>query len=227
MESSLLNRLKNTSILVVEDDEIALFGIEQGLKNYCKSFYSATDGLDGIEIYKKNQIDIIITDIHLPVLNGFDMIREILTINPTQKFIVMTSYDSDKNISKSINEGACLFLKKPIQIENLQIQLLHVIGKDDDEIVKLSNSISVNPKRQIIYKNSEILSLSYKSNSIFWLLFNNLNKTVHYDVIESYIYENEEASKNAIRMAISRVADIIGKDLIKNISGVGYMMKIS
>lgn len=225
MDSLLLNRLKDTSILIVEDDEIALFGIEQGLKKYCKAIYLAEDGMEGIEVYKKNQIDIIITDIHLPLINGFDMMREILKINPSQKFIVMTSYDNDKNILESISEGAYLFLKKPISIENLQTQLLLMIAKECEQIIKLSDTIKVNPKKQIIYKNSEILTLSYRNNNIFWLLFNNLNRIVDYDVIQDYIYDNEDVNKSAIRMAMSRIANIIDKDLIENISGVGYIMR--
>lgn len=226
MDSILLNRLRDTTLLVVEDDEIALFGLEQGLKNYCKVFYSAGDGADGIELYKKHHIDIIITDIHLPIVNGFDMIREILKINPNQKFIIMTSYDNDKNILESISEGAYLFLKKPISIEHLQTQLLLMSAKEDEEFVRLSDNITVNPKKQTIYKNSKVLTLSYKSNNIFWLLFNNLNRIVDYDTLQDYIYDNEEVSMSAMRMAVSRVANIIGKDLFENISGVGYMMKL-
>lgn len=225
MDSILLNRLKNTSILIVEDDEIALFGLVQGLKDYSKAVYSATDGLDGLEMYKKHQIDIIITDIHLPSINGFDMMHEILKINPAQKFIVMTSYDNDKNILQSISEGAYMFLKKPISIENLQTQLLLMIGKESEDLVCLSSSIKVNPKKQIIYKDLVVITLSYTSNNIFWLLFNNLNRIVDYDVIQDYIYDNEDVSKSAIRMAVSRVSNEIGKDLIENVSGVGYILK--
>ena len=225
MASLLLDRLKETSLLIVEDDEIAIFGLEQGLKDHCKAVYLAKDGMEGIELYRQHQVDIIIADIHLPIINGFDMMREVLKINPSQKFIVMTSYDSDKNILESITEGAYLFLKKPISIENLQTQLLLMAAKESEQLISLSSNIKVNPTKQVVYKNSEVLTLSYRNNNIFWLLFNNLNRTVSYDVIQDYIYDDEYVSKSAIRMAVSRVASIIGKDLIENISGIGYMLK--
>jgi DNA-binding response OmpR family regulator len=98
-------------------------------------------------------------------------------------------------------------------------------AKESEQLISLSSNIKVNPTKQVVYKNSEVLTLSYRNNNIFWLLFNNLNRTVSYDVIQDYIYDDEYVSKSAIRMAVSRVASIIGKDLIENISGIGYMLK--
>ena len=79
MHTATLNLLKSLSVLVVEDDDIARLMIAQGVKPYCESFYEAKDGFEGFEIFKKQRIDIIVTDIHMPGLNGFEMMKEILT----------------------------------------------------------------------------------------------------------------------------------------------------
>jgi len=109
-----LEILKKTSVLVVEDDDMARELIISGLKPYCEQVIGAFNGQDGVEKFKKQGFDIVMSDIHMPVLNGFEMMNEMKRTKPHQKFIVFTSYDSDENLIKSMEEGAMLFLKKPI-----------------------------------------------------------------------------------------------------------------
>jgi YesN/AraC family two-component response regulator len=129
MHQTTLNLLKNFSLLVVEDDEIALMMIKQALKPYVGSLYTAKDGFEGLELFKKYRVDMIVTDIHLPGINGFEMIKEIQILKPEQLFIVMTSFDTDQNIIHSMHEGACNFLRKPIDIKELQTALLMVSSR--------------------------------------------------------------------------------------------------
>lgn len=76
---------------------MARTALKLGLKPYCRCYYEASNGYEGIEIFKNHKIDIIITDIHMPLLNGLEMIEEIKKIKPQQSFIVITSYDTDEN----------------------------------------------------------------------------------------------------------------------------------
>ena len=217
--------LNAITVLVVEDDEMVRVSIVQSLEPYCKKVYVAKDGLEGLELFKKSFVDVVITDINMPELNGFEMIREILKIKPTQEFIVMTSYDSDENLLASIEEGACSYLRKPLRAEELQTSLLLLSKKSVSNITILSNTLKVDKTKELIYKNDRELFLPPTQERAFWVLFNNLNRPVRYDVIAEYVYENEETNKNAIRIMLSRLAEIIGKELIVNISGVGYMLK--
>lgn len=82
-------RILNTkSLLLVENDEIARIAITQALKPFCENFITAKNGLEGLEKFRNYKIDMIITDINMPHLNGLDMISEILKLKPEQKFIV-------------------------------------------------------------------------------------------------------------------------------------------
>ena len=75
MQQRTLNLLNHLSVQAVEDDELARVVIKENLEDYCEAFYEAADGLAGLELFKKHRIDIIITDIHLPGSNGFEMIN--------------------------------------------------------------------------------------------------------------------------------------------------------
>ncbi len=225
MHSQTLNLLENISVLVVEDDELARTAIKQGLKAYCRSFFVAKDGLEGLEVFKKYPIDIIITDIHMPNLNGFEMIKEILKLKPGQLFIVMTSYDTDKNILSSINEGACSFLRKPLDIEDLQTALLLNSGNIKYKKLQLTDEVLIDYQTEMIYKDGEVVYLSHKSNKIFWMLSFNVNKLVSYELFEDFVYEGEVINHSTLHNAILRIKKQFKSLNIENIPNSGYILR--
>ncbi|XOB62931.1 response regulator [Campylobacterota bacterium DY0563] len=225
MNNNTLNLLNELSILVVEDDEIARIAIKQGIGNHCKRYYEAEDGLEGLEKFKKEQIDIIITDIHMPALNGFDMIEEIRKLKPNQLFIVMTSYDTDENLITSINEGVFSFLRKPLIIEELQTSLLIAKGRLQYTTKQLSSSIKIDYRNEDIFLNNKHIFLSFNNHKIFWLLCYNLGNLVSYEMIEDYIYDCESVNKSTLHNAILRIKHQLPSVIIDNIQNQGYILK--
>ncbi|MDR0665912.1 MAG: response regulator [Campylobacteraceae bacterium] len=226
MHESTLELLNNFSVLVVEDDELTRNMLKRGLKKYFGDFHEAKDGLEGFEVFKKNRADIIVTDIHLPYISGFEMIQEILKLKPKQPFIVITSYNTDQNILKSIQNGAVSFLRKPlIDIQDLQTTLLlTLMPKINQKHTNIGKGVSIDFNREIIYKDNEPLFLSQINNKIFWLLCYNLNMLVTYEMIEDYVYNNESVSKYAIHMSIMRIKKRLGIN-IENVIDSGYILK--
>lgn len=226
MHLQTLNLLKKLSILLVEDDEIARITIKQDIKPYCKKFFEADDGLSGLEIFKKNQIDVIVTDINMPGINGFDMIKEIVRLKPEQLFIVMTSYDTDQNIIQSIQEGALSFLRKPLDMEDLQTALLMAIGRLKYTTKTLSPTVQIDYQKETIYLNNKPVFLSHNCNKIFWLLCYNTGNLVSYDMFEDYIYNNESVNKSKLHNAIMKIKKLLSSIDIENIANEGYILKV-
>ncbi|WP_291952936.1 response regulator [Campylobacter sp.] len=221
MTNESLNLLKKLSVLIVEDNEISKDLLVSGLKAYCNNVYSCENGEDGIIYFKKYKIDIIITDIHMPIMNGFEMMKNILTLKPDQKFIVLTSYDA--TLSKSLDMGATLFLEKPIDIKMLRSLLVTLSYEKYEKLVKINKNISINLKKEKIYKDGEEFYLSYLQNKFFWLFAYNLNKLVSYEMIEEFVYRNDTPSKGAIANIILRLKKELGIK-IKNIPESGYIL---
>lgn len=218
---------KNFTILVVEDDVVARAMIKQSISKYFKIFYEASDGLEGFSIFKKSKIDIILTDIQMPNLTGLEMIRYIQDIKPKQPFIVITSYDSDENLLKSLNQGALNFLRKPIDIIGIKTALLLALSKNKCNKKQISQDVGIDFNSENIYLKNKLIFLSFTENKIFWLLCYNLNNLVSYDLIESYIYSNEYFCKKTIQVSISRIKSKLPDIKIKNISNQGYILKDS
>ncbi|ASM36376.1 response regulator transcription factor [Campylobacter sputorum] len=225
MQLSTLKLLENFTIMIVEDDKTALSMLELGLKPYCKKLFLARDGLEGLEIFKKNQIDMILTDLHMSNLNGFEMIKIILSIKPSQNFIVMTSYDSDQNFLNSIKHGALNFIRKPLNMLTIQSSLIIALSNIKSEKKQISKRVSVDYSNENIYLDDELVFLSQNNHKIFWLFLYNLNNVVSYELIESYVYNDENFSKKALQMSIKRIKSQLVDIKLENISSIGYILK--
>ena len=92
--------LKNITILYVEDDTGIRTQMSQILNKLFKKVYVAVDGGDGIVVYKKHidEIDVVVTDINMPNINGLDMIKKINTLNKSIATIVTTAHSDSKNM---------------------------------------------------------------------------------------------------------------------------------
>lgn len=106
------------SILYVEDEEITAQMMGEILNSYCENLYFAQNGKIGLEIFSKNKIDLIITDINMPILNGLEMIRKIREENKDIAIICMTSYE--KELEENL-EMLDIYanVRKPINIKKL------------------------------------------------------------------------------------------------------------
>lgn len=223
MRHSTLELLSNFNLLVVEDDKVARAMLKQGLKKYFNNFYEADDGLLGLEMFKKYQIDMILTDISMPNLNGFEMIKYIQNIKPDQSFIIMTSYDSDENLLSSLKQGALNFLRKPLDITELQTSLLLSLSKFETIKKQISKRVFISYKNEMIYQDEKAVYLSHKNHKIFWLLCYNLNNIVRYEIFEDYI--NDEFSIKALQMAILRIKKQFPDIKLENVQNMGYILQ--
>lgn len=85
--------LKNSTILYVEDELETQELIRTILSRVCKEVYTASDGEEGLEVYKEKQPNIVLTDIVMPNMNGIEMSQKIKAINPKQLIALFTAYN--------------------------------------------------------------------------------------------------------------------------------------
>jgi len=129
---SLKKLSKYLSVLYVENDKDIREKTQNFLSKYFIHIDTAVNGKDGLELCKKYFIDskkyydIIISDIHMPELNGIDMCKAIKEINQTQKIIILSD-DKDKNYLLDMLEiGVDSFIQKPLDAYKI-VEILHKI----------------------------------------------------------------------------------------------------
>lgn len=223
VDVKVLKKLAKIHVLIVEDDEMTAFALKQSLSMHCARIDVAKDGLEGFEMFEKNNPDIVISDINLPEMNGLEMVASMHEISPHLPVIIITSYDSSANISESINQGAYSYLRKPIAIEELQIALLMATKDIYSAQIILENGYTYSKETKILLDpNSQKIKLTKFQTNLIHLLISNIDKVIEYSTIESYVWQDKSMSPEALRMQIKKIRKKIFPEIIENISGSGY-----
>ena len=138
-------------ILVVEDDTISRRIIREILSRSGYEVFEAEDGAQGLEAFKANKPDLVLTDYQMPVMNGLRVLSEIRNLQPAVPVIMLTGFGDIALIIKSIQLGAFDFLEKPIntpQLKEVVASALNSVisSKKHDQV--LTEGISIDKKIQ-------------------------------------------------------------------------------
>lgn len=207
--------LKNITILYAEDEKDLREVTHQILKGFTKKQYVAQNGQEGLELFKKyeKEIDLIITDVNMPILNGLDMVKEIKKINLNIPIIVATAFSNKEYLLEAIDIGVDKYVLKPIDIAKLlqvmsQSLIYHEL-KDlyTDKLTNLPNRNKL--KKDLDQNNMDLMALldvdEFSTiNDLFGekigdtILYELANKLKDYFNEEDYLVYRIEADKFTI-----------------------------
>lgn len=122
---------KTLKLLYVEDNEMARKSTLQVLEIFFDDIVIAEDGEDGLEKFKNNTFDIIITDINMPNMNGIEMVTEIRKSNKNITIIVLSAHNETSYLLEAIEQGLDGYLLKPIHTE----QFINLLEKSVKNLV--------------------------------------------------------------------------------------------
>ena len=128
-----MNTERKRSILVVEDDSLFLWTLEHFLKQEGYDVCPAKTAELALEMAQKRSFDVVISDYHLPGLNGSDMIKQLKSLSPRTKAVLISAYQKEETGG---NDGRLLnaYMNKPIELCNLK-KVLHDLTSPANEPV--------------------------------------------------------------------------------------------
>ncbi|WP_448873199.1 PAS domain S-box protein [Desulfobulbus propionicus] len=109
-----LNYLQDFKILYVEDDEDIIYQTHRYLSRYCPNILIAHNGQEGLDMFRRETPDIIVSDIRMPIMDGLTMAKEIRQENVSVPIIMLTAYDQSDYLMQSINIGIDGYITKPV-----------------------------------------------------------------------------------------------------------------
>jgi len=212
----LLNKLKNYTLLFVENEKGIRENFEQFFNLLFKEVYIANDGIEAFEIYKDNKLDLIITDIKMPNMDGIELVKKIRQENNDISIVIISAHTDVEYLLQSISLNLIEYIVKPLSEEKL-------FNMFDKFLPKENNKFNLNIAKNQISIDKELFYLSLKETMFLDKLIQS-NRIISYHEIECDLWEGKIMSQNALRLFIKNLRKKLPKDLIKNIPNQGYIL---
>jgi CheY-like chemotaxis protein len=122
------------NVLLVDDDHEMLIALKEGFQKFKDSFsiLLASDGLKAVESLKKNTISLVVTDLKMPGMDGFELLAHIMEHYPDIPVTIITGYSTPEMERLAREGGAVGYIAKPFLIENLARQILSTLRKESE-----------------------------------------------------------------------------------------------
>ena len=158
--------LKRLTLLYVEDDEIIRNELSQLLANFFSQVLVAKDGKEGLRTFLENQdtVDIILTDINMPLYNGIDMVKKIRNIDSKVSVIFATAYSDNEFLLEAIKLRVQEYIIKPIDIRKLLSFLNDIASNLYQEFLLKQQQYELTKYKEILDSNNIVIKADTKLN---------------------------------------------------------------
>ena len=228
---------KQFNILYVEDDVLFTPKIKYILEKSFKSVLIASNGEEALELFKINKIDLIISDINMPKMDGLTFLKKLRELHNDIPFIFLTARQEANTIIDAIQFDISNYILKPIDLKNF----LSIVDKsvkksykkyieiEKKYIIEIDTEFFWNQKTKTLSKNNLPIKLTKKELLLLELLLNYNNKVYSISEIACYLWDEDSGENDYVanlKNIISRLRNKIPEINIENVYGLGYMIKI-
>ena len=223
------------NILIVEDSQEIIDLIKIYLEQEEYFIYAARDGRIAVNLFEQEEIHLVILDIMLPELNGYEVIKRIRKISNVP-VIILSAKNQDADKILGLNLGADDYVAKPfnplelVAIINAQIRRFYDFGgskeKQDEKVI--IGELMLDQRECKLYKKNREIDLTYMEYKLLKLFMTEPGRVFTKAQIFELVWENEYYyTDNTVVVYISKLRDKIEDDsknpqLIKTVRGLGY-----
>lgn len=217
--------------LIVEDDKLLLDTIGQSINDLFEYEY-ATDGEDGLYLALQNIYDVIILDLMLPGLSGYEVLRRLREKSITTPVLILTAKDSIDDKIKGFKLGADDYLLKPFYSEELIVRLEAIVRRSgimlSRNVLKFKD-LEMDVKKRTLFINGEEVFLKGKQFDFLEYLINNKDAIITKEQIFNRVWGfNSDTTINVVEVYASNLRKCLKhygyEKYIKTIRGLGYML---
>lgn len=233
------NRMESTvsnlpSVLVVDDEHDLLELIEYNLQQEGFRVFRADNGEDGLALCRQYQPDVMLLDIMMPGLDGFDVYDTLRNTPGVERtpVIFLTAREDEKSEVKSLNLGADDYLTKPISTAKLVSRIRAVLRKIDeyaDYRMKdrfTIHDLEIDRDRYVVRQAGQALQLPRKEFELLSFLASNKGKVFGRQELLNRIWGDDiYVIDRTVDVHIRKIREKLQDDYIETIKGVGYRFK--
>ncbi len=216
-------------ILIVEDDVILADGLLRSLKDARYAADVVTNGEDADNVLMQEVYDIVILDLGLPRLNGYQVLQRLRKRQDKIPVLILTARGTLEDRVKGLDLGADDYLTKPFDLPELEARVRALLRRAFSEN---SNELCLGPlcfdiKMQRVTLGGDTLEISAREMSVLETLLRRVGSVVSKEqILESLCNWDEDLSSNAIEVYIHRLRKKFGNSgvIIRTIRGLGYLL---
>jgi two-component system copper resistance phosphate regulon response regulator CusR len=220
-------------ILVVEDEPKVASFIKQGLEEQRNIVDLVTDGVLGQKRAIENNYDVVILDVMLPKISGFDICKNIRTAGVDTPVLMLTALNTTDDKLIGFDMGADDYLVKPFEFKELLARLKALTKRNivDTKSSRMAvGDLVVDFDAKVVKRSGKLIDLTHKEFELLVFLMKNLNKVVSRSDISETVWDiHFDTRTNVIDVYINFLRKKIDKDynpkLIHTVVGMGYMLK--
>ncbi|MDP3587213.1 MAG: response regulator [Sulfuricurvum sp.] len=143
---------KGMSVLYVEDEALIRDNNKLFFDTIFSDVQTASNGVEGLDLYEKKVFDLVITDIIMPEMNGVNMVRKIKELNPKQPIIITSASEESAHLLELINLGVAQFLLKPIKTEQIILILNEVVTNIYNQ--RKVDELTIHLKQELLHQTT-------------------------------------------------------------------------
>ncbi|WP_319205246.1 response regulator transcription factor [uncultured Ilyobacter sp.] len=215
-------------ILLAEDDWKLRRIASDFLKKEGYIVVEAEDGEQAIEFFFNNKIDLVILDIMMPKLNGWDVCREIRSEQINVPIIMLTAKGDEDDILKGYRLKTDEYVTKPVSLKILMAKIKALLRRNNNDSIIDMGKLVINDSSHVVTLDGEILELSPREYEM--LLYFVINRGIALSrekIITTLWGYDYEGDRRAVDSQIKRIRKKLGGEYIETVRGVGYKFEVS
>lgn len=118
-------------ILIVDDEENARFGLSKLLSQEGYDVESVGNGFEALDYLRRKEVNLVISDIKMPEMDGLTFLREINRHHPSTHVIMITAFGGVESYLEAMNLGAFEYIHKPVKLEELKSVMRKIFSRPD------------------------------------------------------------------------------------------------
>jgi two-component system OmpR family response regulator len=213
--------------LLVEDDLMISAAVEQALKDAAYAVDAVHDGKGALVPLGAENYDVVLLDLGLPQMGGFEVLRYIRTRKIDVSVIILTAEDSVEHRIRGLDEGADDYLIKPFDMTELLARMRAVIRRagGSGNPILTNGAIALDPATREVTVEGKTVRLSAREFSLMQSLMLRPGAILSRQDLEGSIYGwNEEVESNVVEYLIHSIRKKLGNKTITNVRGLGWMV---